>query len=118
MSTWPPALTTAAESSCALSISWMPESRGMSHPGCPASSFHSGDSAVVSLFCGHTGSMGGFWSQGQASVRFLAESPAVWASWVAGRTVQNRTSVTKATLSGPVQAGEGACWGPQITAQD
>lgn len=40
----------------------------------------------------------------------LAASSAVWASWVAGRTVQDRTSVTKATLSGPAQTGEGACW--------
>lgn len=38
----------------------------------------------------------------------LAEPPAVWASWVAGRTEQDKCY--KSCFSGPVLAGEGACW--------
>ena len=45
----------------------------------------------------------------------LAGSPAVWASWAAGSISQSGRArpsrVMKATLSGPAQAGEGACWG-------
>lgn len=56
-----PALTTAALSPLvpSLSVSWNPERGGMSHPGCPASSFHTGNSAVASLCCERTGSMEG-----------------------------------------------------------
>lgn len=59
MSTWPLALTTAVLSPLVPCLSWNPERGGMSHPGCPASSFHSGNGAVASLFCECTGSVEG-----------------------------------------------------------